>query len=48
LFSLSYWAFFSDVLFSLGGGVFLPQTGKVFSGNAHIKYRVELTAGISL
>ncbi|MDR0584508.1 MAG: hypothetical protein LBG57_09200 [Treponema sp.] len=42
------WAPFSDVLFSLGGGVFLPQTGKVFSGIAQVKYRVELAAGISL
>jgi hypothetical protein len=42
------WAPFSDVLFSLGGGVFLPRTGKVFSDNAKVKYRVELTAGISL
>jgi hypothetical protein len=42
------WAPFSDVLVSLGGGVFLPQMGKVFSDNAQIKYRVELTAGISL
>jgi hypothetical protein len=42
------WAPFSDVLLSFGGGVFLPQTGKVFSGNAKVKYRVELTADISL
>jgi hypothetical protein len=42
------WAPFSDVLVSLGGGVFLPQTGKVFSGNAQVRYRAELAAGISL
>jgi hypothetical protein len=42
------WAPFSDVLVSLGGGVFLPQTGKVFSDDARIKYRVELTAAVSL
>jgi hypothetical protein len=42
------WAPFSDVLVSLGGGVFLPQTGKVFSDNAELKYRVELAAGVSL
>ncbi|MDR1288630.1 MAG: hypothetical protein LBK08_13570 [Treponema sp.] len=42
------WAPFSDVLVSLGGGVFLPQTGKVFSPDAPVKYRVELAAGISL
>ncbi|MDR0452288.1 MAG: hypothetical protein LBH15_04535 [Treponema sp.] len=39
---------FHDLLFSLGGGVFLPQTGKVFSADTGIKYRLELTAGISL
>jgi hypothetical protein len=39
---------FLDVLFSLGGGVFLPGTGKVFSAGAEVKYRLELTAGISL
>jgi hypothetical protein len=39
---------FHDVLFSLGGGVFLPQTGKVFTANADVIYRLELTAGISL
>jgi hypothetical protein len=42
------WAPFSDVLFSLGGGVFLPQTGKVFSHDAQVTYRIELAAGISL
>jgi hypothetical protein len=42
------WAPFSDVLVSLGGGVFLPQTGKVFSDKAGVKYRVELAAGVSL
>jgi hypothetical protein len=42
------WAPFSDVLFSLGGGVFLPQTGKVFTSNAKPAYSVELTALISL
>jgi hypothetical protein len=42
------WAPFSDVLLSLGGGVFLPQTGKVFSDNAELQYNVELTAVISL
>jgi hypothetical protein len=42
------WTPFSDVLVSLGGGVFLPQTGKVFSDDAEVKYRVELAAAISL
>jgi hypothetical protein len=42
------WAPFSDVVFSLGGGAFLPQTGNVFSDDAKVKYRVELAAGISL
>jgi hypothetical protein len=42
------WEPFSDLLVSLGGGVFLPQTGKVFSPDTGIKYRVELAAGISL
>jgi hypothetical protein len=42
------WAPFSDLLFSLGGGIFLPGTGKSFLDDAAIKYRVELTAGISL
>jgi hypothetical protein len=42
------WEPFSDVLVSLGGGVFLPQTGKVFSGDADVKYRVELAAAVSL
>jgi hypothetical protein len=42
------WAPFSDVLFSLGGGVFLPQTGNVFSGGAAPKYSVEAAALISL
>ncbi|MDR1288046.1 MAG: hypothetical protein LBK08_10595, partial [Treponema sp.] len=42
------WEPFSDVLVSLGGGVFLPQTGEVFSDDAEIKYRVELAAAISL
>jgi hypothetical protein len=36
------------VLFSAGGGVFLPRAGKVFAGNAELIYRFELTASISL
>jgi hypothetical protein len=42
------WMPFSDVLLSLGGGIFLPQTGKAFSDNADVKYRVELAAAVSL
>jgi hypothetical protein len=42
------WAPLSDVLFSFGGGVFLPRLGKVFADNAEIIYRVELAASISL
>ncbi|MDR1970948.1 MAG: hypothetical protein LBQ46_03410, partial [Treponema sp.] len=42
------WVPFHDTLFSLGGGLFLPQTGKVFADNARIKYRLELTASVSL
>jgi hypothetical protein len=39
---------FHDLLFSLSGGVFLPRTGRFFSADTGIKYRLELTAGISL
>jgi hypothetical protein len=42
------WAPYSDVLLSIGGGVFLPRTGKVFFAETKTKYRIELTAGISL
>ena len=42
------WSPLSDLIFSLGGGMFLPQMGNVFSGDAGIKYRLEITAGISL
>jgi hypothetical protein len=42
------WTPFSDVLLSFGCGIFLPQTGKVFSDNAEVKYRVELAAAVSL
>ncbi|MDR0720742.1 MAG: hypothetical protein LBF78_13990 [Treponema sp.] len=41
------WTPFSDVLISTGGGVFFPRTGKVFTDNADIIYRVSLTASIS-
>ena len=41
------WAPLSDLFFTAGGGVFFPQLGKAFSDNAQIKYRLELTAGIS-
>ncbi|GHV96242.1 hypothetical protein AGMMS50293_25620 [Spirochaetia bacterium] len=42
------WSPFSEIVFSLGGGVFLPQTGKVFADNAKLKYRLEAALGISL
>ena len=42
------WAPFSDLVFTLGGGVFLPQLGKAFANDSGVKYRVEITAGISL
>ncbi|MCL2127196.1 MAG: hypothetical protein FWH38_02980 [Treponema sp.] len=42
------WAPFTDLVFNLGGGVFLPQRGKAFEDDAKIKYRVELAAGFSL
>ena len=42
------WSPLSDLVFSLGGGVFLPQMGKAFTDDAKIKYRLEATAGISL
>jgi hypothetical protein len=42
------WSPFSDMLVSIGGGVFLPQRGKVFSDDAQVKYRVELALAISL
>ncbi|MDR1106547.1 MAG: hypothetical protein LBL44_09340 [Treponema sp.] len=41
------WAFFSDVLLSAGGGVFLPRTGKAFRDGAAPVYRAVLEAGIS-
>ncbi|MDR1318674.1 MAG: hypothetical protein LBJ90_03540 [Treponema sp.] len=42
------WAPYSDLLLSLGAGIFLPQAGKVFLEKAEIQYRVELAASISL
>ena len=42
------WAPVSDFVLSAGGGIFVPQTGMAFTDNADIKYRLELTAGISL
>jgi hypothetical protein len=42
------WAAFSDLIFSVGGGLFLPQLGNVFTIDTAIKYRLELMAGISL
>jgi hypothetical protein len=42
------WTPFSDVLLSLGAGIFLPQTGRFFLDEAEPKYRVELAASISL
>jgi hypothetical protein len=41
------WSPFSDILLSAGGGVFLPQAGKVFKDDAGIKYRITLEASIS-
>jgi hypothetical protein len=41
------WALFSDVVISAGGGVFFPRTGKVFSDDAGLIYRVSLAASIS-
>jgi hypothetical protein len=41
------WSPFSDVLFNAGGGVFFPQTGKVFKDGAGIKYRITLEASVS-
>ena len=40
------WSPLSDLIFTLGGGVFLP--GKAFDDSTAIKYRLEITAGISL
>jgi hypothetical protein len=42
------WAPFSDVLVSAGGGVFLPWTGKVFTGGTAPIYRAALDVSISL
>jgi hypothetical protein len=42
------WTPFSDVLLSLGAGIFLPGTGGFFLDEAGPKYRAELTASISL
>ncbi|MDR1428651.1 MAG: hypothetical protein LBI85_00040 [Spirochaetaceae bacterium] len=42
------WSPYSDVLLSLGAGAFFPGTGRAFSDDSKIKYRVEMTAGISL
>ena len=41
------WLPFSDLLLSVGGGVFLPKTGKVFKDDTGLIYRVELTASVS-
>jgi hypothetical protein len=41
------WTPFSDVLFSAGGGVFFPRTGKVFNDDAGLICRVSLEATIS-
>jgi hypothetical protein len=41
------WTPFTDVSFVLGGGLFLPKTGKVFMDDAAIKYRVLLDAVFS-
>ena len=43
-----FWTPFTDLLFTLGGGLFLPSMGKAFANDADVKYRVELTAVISL
>jgi hypothetical protein len=40
------WVPSSDVLVSAGGGVFVPQTGKVFTGDADLIYRFSLAASI--
>jgi hypothetical protein len=40
------WAPFSDLVVALGGGLFFPHTGD--GNNADVKYRLKLTAGISL
>ena len=42
------WLPFSDLLLSAGGGVFLPQAGKVFKDGTGVMYRVDVTASISL
>ena len=41
------WLPLSDVLFGIGGGLFFPQTGKVFRDNTVVMYRVELAASVS-
>ncbi|MDR2964363.1 MAG: hypothetical protein LBU88_01155 [Treponema sp.] len=41
------WMPFSDIIFSLNGGLFLPQTGDIFIDEAKIKHRLELTASFS-
>ena len=41
------WIPFSDLMFTVEGGVFLPQMGKVFTDDADIQYRLEFTAVFS-
>jgi len=42
------WSPLSDLFFSAGGGLFFPELGDVFGASAGIKYRLEITAGISI
>jgi hypothetical protein len=42
------WAPYSDVLLSIGGGIFLTQRGRFFLEAAKTKYRIEAAAAISL
>ena len=42
------WSPLSDLMFTLGGGLFFPGMGNSFVDDAKVKYRFELTAGISL
>ncbi|MFP3040223.1 hypothetical protein LQZ19_00225 [Treponema primitia] len=41
------WAPVSDIAFTLGGGAFLPQTGKAFASGAAVKWRVSLETLLS-
>jgi hypothetical protein len=41
------WAPVSDISFSLGGGVFFPQSGKAFAADTAMRWRVSLEAILS-